>query len=385
MLEKTKEFLRNNKSIFWKSIALLGLVFLLVSMILLKLSPDISEWWSRYPARWYLTATGFLNKYIPFSLTEVFFISTIAYLIVLIVFIIKDFIKKKNPQAASKILTIPLIILSIITNYFFACGFAYNRKPIDLPYYETQVENFEFVDMYNYFVSDVNYCISQLDFKENGDVKTSLSILAISKLVEKECKKIDNSYYNSFTTYAKPMLSSFFYRELQITGVTFSSFGEANVNYLSTNCEIPITIAHEIAHTKGVIREDEANQFAFYVCLNSDDVYLRFSAYSCYFYQMRRLTSKSLMTDEDRGKIIGYDAQYTKSVNFMVDYWKKHDILSRIGDFFNDIYIKLNGVKEGTDSYSGGTDSTIEPGTGKLRASKYQQLFFEKYYRNKNS
>ena len=384
MLKKVKDFFNNHKSILWKSIVLLGLISFLIIMALLKLSPDISEWWSKYPARWYLTAMGFLTKYIPFSLTELFFLSTIAYIIVLIIFIIRDFVKKKNPQAVSKIISIPLIILSIITNYFFACGFAYNRKPIDLHYYSKQVDNSEFVEIYNYFVTDVNYCISQLEFEESGDVKTSLSIKDISALVAKECEKLDKDYYGSFNTFAKPMATSFFYRELQITGVTFASLGEANVNYLATKCELPITIAHEIAHTKGVIREDEANQLAFYLCLNSDNTYLRFSAYSCYFYQMRRLTSKELMTDEDRTRIINYDNHYAKAVNHMIDYWKKHDMLSKIGDFFNDLYIKMNGVKEGTDSYSGGTGSSIEPGSKKLIASKYQQLFFEKYYRSNN-
>ena len=44
---------------------------------------------------------------------------------------------------------------------------------------------------------------------------------------------------------------------------------------------------------------------------------------------------------------------------------------------------KSNGVEDGTNSYQGGTQSSIEPGTGKLNPSKYQQLFFEKYYRLK--
>ena len=100
-----------------------------------------------------------------------------------------------------------------------------------------------------------------------------------------------------------------------------------------------------------------------------------------YFYQISRLTSKGYMKDEDRAKVIKYDNRYAIAVNHSIDYWKKHDLLSKIGDWFNDLYIKLNGVKEGTESYSGGTSSSINPGSLKLNASQYQKLFFEKYYR----
>lgn len=375
------KFFKNHMLIFWECVALLSLIFLLVLFCLLRLNQDISEWWSLYPARWYMEAMGSLTRVIPFSLTELFFISTGAFIILLIVLIVKDLRKKKYNKAISRVIAIPLIVMSIVTNYFFACGFAYNRKPVALPFYETQVENDEFIDIHNYFVTDLNNCVDQLEFISNGDVKTNLTIPQISKLVEKEYTKIKDKYFHRVAVRAKPMLTSFVYRELQITGVTFSSLNEANINYLATNVEIPFVIAHELAHTKGVIREDEANQVAFYVCLNSDNIYLRFSAYAMYFYQISRLTSKGYMKDEDRAKVIKYDNRYAIAVNHSIDYWKKHDLLSKIGDWFNDLYIKLNGVKEGTESYSGGTSSSINPGSLKLNASQYQKLFFEKYYR----
>lgn len=376
-------FFKAHKPLFWKLMALLSLTLFLVLMILLRLNENISEWWSVNISRWYISFAGKLSQRINCSLTEVFFILTGLYIIFLLILIIKDLVKKKGLGALSKFISIPIIVLSIVTNYFFACGFAYNRKPIDLPYYQTQVENDEFVDIYNYFVSDLNYCISQLEFKENGDVKNKMTIKEISNLIQEEYKKYDNPRLNSFSTFAKPMSSSFLYREFQITGVTFNSFGEANINMLMTNGELPFTIAHELAHTKGIMREDEANQLAFYICLNSDNCFIRYSSYVCYFYQMRRLTQDDLMTKEDQERVIKYDVNYAKTVNYMIKYWKDHDLLSKIGDFFNDLYIKMNGVEEGTDSYNGGSDSSVEPGTKKLNASQYQKLFFEKYYRNK--
>ena len=377
------KFFKTHKALFWKLMTLLSLIFFLVLMILLRLSVDVSEWWTTYIARWYISFSGKLSQRFNFSLTEVFFILTVIYIIFLIILIIRDLTKKKGLCALNKFISIPIIVLSIATNYFFACGFAYNRKPIDLPYYETQVENAEFVDIYNYFVSDLNNCISELEFRDNGDVKIQIPPKELSKIIQDEYKKYNSSYLSEFATFAKPMSTSLIYRELQITGFTFNSFGESSVNMLILNAEMPLTIAHEFAHTKGVMREDEANQLAFYICLNSDHPLLRFSSYACYFNQMRRLTKDDLMTKEDQERIIRYDNQYAKTVNCMYDFWKEHDLLSKIGDFFNDLYIKMNGVKEGTNSYNGGSGSTVDPGTKKLNASQYQKLFFEKYYRNK--
>ena len=261
---------------------------------------------------------------------------------------------------------------------------AYNRKPIEIPYYVSEVENSEFKHIYNYFAADLNKCIEQSEFTDEGDLKCPYTYYEISQKVhESFSKNIDSDYYFKTETNVKPMISSFIYRELNITGVTFAPLVEANIDYLSTNLELPLVVAHEIAHTKGVMREDDANQLAFYICLNSDNYYIRFSAYISYLYQIRQLARDELMTKEEQESLHKYDNKYAKCVNSLIKYWKDHDLLERIGDWFNDLYIKSNGVDEGTKSYEGGTHSSIEPGTGKLHPSKYQQLFFEKYYRLK--
>lgn len=133
------------------------------------------------------------------------------------------------------------------------------------------------------------------------------------------------------------------------------------------------------------MREDDAYQVAFYVCLNSDNEYLRFSAYINYFYQMKRITTKDYLSEEQRNELHKVDSQYSKTYNFVYYYWQDHNLLGDIGDFFNNMYIKSSGVEEGTTSYQGGTDIKIDETTKKLVASSYHKLFFEKYFRNKNS
>ena len=277
---------------------------------------------------------------------------------------------------------IAIIALATINVYNFSCEFAYHRQEMPLPYYNEEINREEHVAIYNYFADDLNYCISQLEFKENGDVKTSMSLKEITKEVKKAYTIIEgDSYFHSYFGSVKPMASSFIYREFQITGVTFSSFGEANINILNTKADIPLTVAHELAHTKGVMREDDANKLAFYVCLNSEHPYLRYASYVAYFSQLEGMTSGYYLTDEERSNLHPIDSVFYQTRDHEYQYWQDHDLLGDIGDWVNDLYIKMSGVKEGTTSYSVGTSYEHDPLTSKLIPSLYQKLFFEKYYR----
>jgi hypothetical protein len=64
-----------------------------------------------------------------------------------------------------------------------------------------------------------------------------------------------------------------------ITGVYTFFTGEANLNIAFPDYTLPYTAAHELAHQRGIAREDEANFMAFLVCQESEDAYIRYSGY----------------------------------------------------------------------------------------------------------
>ena len=364
----------------------IGALFLLIGILymvsLFKNNPEVCESITRGFSRFYGSIVTKLSSIVPISLTEIFFVSIVALGIVLLVLAIINLCKKRFFKSLYRIMDIAIIALLTISIYDFSCEFAYHRKEIPLPYYQGDVLREEHVDIYNYFADDLNYCVSQLEFTPNGDVKTAMSLKEIVNEVKKAYKIIDgDSYYHSYFGSVKPMASSFIYREFQITGVTFASLGEANINMLNTKSDIPFTVAHELAHTKGVMREDDANKLAFYVCLNSEHPYLRYSSYVAFFYQIEGMTSSYYLTDEEKSGLHPVSNAFYQTRNYEYQYWQEHDLLGDIGDWVNDLYIKMSGVKEGTSSYSGGTSYEHDPTTSKLIPSLYQKLFFEKYYR----
>ena len=84
---------------------------------------------------------------------------------------------------------------------------------------------------------------------------------------------------------AKPVFFSHIMSYLDFTGFFFPFTGEANINVDSPACLIPSTIAHEIAHQRGVAEEDEANFVAVLASLeNGDAVYCYSSALLAYIY-----------------------------------------------------------------------------------------------------
>lgn len=370
-----------------------GVIVLLVVILLvlgaIKDNPDAAEGMSRTVARWYGAVMTFISSIFDFvSLTEVLFVTLAVIIIVLFVKFIKNLIKKKFIKGVCKLLNIGIIVLAVVDTYHLSCEAAYKRKPIPLPYYTEEIDGAEFVDIYNYFVEDINLVSSKLSFQKSGDVVNYMTIKEIASEVKKAYKIIaGDSYFNPYFGSTKSMISSFIYREFQITGVTFSPLGEANINYLIPVADIPFTIAHELAHTKGVMREDEANQLAFYVCLNSEHPYLRFSAYARYFYLMRSLTSKTYLNEDQRtNQLHKVEPQLSRYESYEYKFWKEHDLLAKIGDFFNNLYIKSSGVKEGTTSYNGGTGQQQSENPQKpIKPNSYQGLFFEKYYRINNN
>lgn len=65
---------------------------------------------------------------------------------------------------------------------------------------------------------------------------------------------------------------------INFTGFFFPFTGEANINVDCPGALIPSTIAHELAHQRGVAEEDEANFAAVLACLESGDDAYAYSA-----------------------------------------------------------------------------------------------------------
>lgn len=337
------------------------------------------HYWKKYQ---YIVSS--LNLIIPFSMMEVLAIHLFGGIIVLLVFMIKNFIDRKPVKAINNIFIILNIISLTAFNYYITAGIAYNRHYVNINLYEENVNKSDFYEIVNYFLDDFNYCASTLDFKENGDIKEIYTLSELNKLYKDEFSKLDNNYFFKYTPNAKYLASSFLYRELHIVGVSFSLTGEPNINYLNDVSDIPFTYAHEMAHAKGVMNEDQANLVSLYINLSSSNEYFRYSAYSRCFSSLLlllKLTNKDLYIDAYER----LNENIKKNWEYSNNYWNQFKLFEEIGDFINDLYLKING-SIGIDSYKDVTkvdEITDDDGSISYEIkefSPYQKLFFDFYY-----
>ena len=366
-----------------KVIFILAFTVFLVVMINLKNDVAICEAWTRGFARGYEVAIGTLFKWIPFSLTEVIIITLVVIAIILLVQMIVSLFKTDFLKSLSKFLSIGLMAISIITVYFATAEMAYNREQHPVTVYEEKVEKTEFRKINDYFIADMNKVTNDLQFQEDGEVVCPYSIGEMNDLIAVEFERLNTEYgdyFNPFTTRAKPMFTSFIYRELHITGVTFMPTAEANINYLNVNALKPITFAHEILHTKGVMKEEDADFIALYMMLTSKNSYFRYSGYYFSLSSLNLLADYTGVETDYEQVINSLNNNYKNNKAYGVKYWKEHNKFADFGNWINDLYLKISGEKEGTDSYND-TPTHVDPEKKEITSfSLYQKLYFKLYY-----
>lgn len=374
------------KAVFAKIYVLIAVILLFAALIVIRLFTASAEFWTRTFYRFIQSFFGPLASLIPFSLAEVFFILFGVTIITLIVLIIIDFSKKRGLIGLNKTLALILVATSTFAYYFATAGVAYGRYPVDIPQHQEDVESSEYVEIIEHFLADFNACADELEFTAEGSVIRSYSIRELSEILKIEYARLESDYFTSFTPNVKPMFLSFLFREFNITGISFAPTTEPNINYLTPDSQLVSTMAHEIAHSKGAMREQDANLVAAYILLNSDDPYLRYSGYFTTFYSIISLSN--YVGDEDkygelsnslRDEIKG-DYQYSRS------YWEKYDFLDDMATWFNNLYLMIVGNK-GVSSYvdTPDIDETTDPDTGDpvyyiKEYSPYQKLYFYFYY-----
>ena len=372
-------FIKKHLALSIKLGVLLLLIILFVIFVILKNNVAIAESWSTGFTATFIAVVGTITKEIPFSLLEVGAIILATFIIFFIVMMIIDFKHKEIFTAFHRIVNIALIIFSILLTYQATAEMMYNRKPLEIPLYKEAVAKEEFKGIISYFIDDLNECCNHLEFLEDGDI-VAPDISEINEKVALEYHNFQSTYLFDFTTKAKPMyLSSWLYREFHITGITFIPFAEANVNFLNVNAGKAFTLAHELAHTKGAMREGDADLVASYITLHSSDYYLR---YSGYYYTIGSLMTLAKYTgnDTDYNELYNkLDVRFKKNISFNNKYWKEHNKANDFANWWNDLYLKMSGEKEGSSSY-GDSSMHVNPDKEVIVFSNYQKLYFDIFY-----
>lgn len=368
---KTKKEISFRKSFIRRSIVIAVAAVLLLVIILLSKIEALAEFMTRTVSRFLLMIAGNITSIFPFSILEFLLIVGVLVLLTgIVLFFVR--LKKLGKKSFLGILDLTIVILCFVILYQFCVGFAYYRAPLDLSAEVKEMNDSFAASAASYFADDFSILANTLERDEKGCVIIPYTHKELNEKLRTEFERLDNGYLNPYTPKYKNVGLSSVMAELGIAGVFFGPLGEANITGYAQDFEKPFYAAHEIAHAKGIMRESEADLVAAYLLLTSDDPYLRYSGYM--FTYDYHLLNPIYWSNNDL-----YMEFYTqipqvvweeRAISYEIYYKYDHlnNYLSEVGNKVNDLYLKLNGQKDGTASYNdyGNTEITYpepsEPG-----------------------
>jgi hypothetical protein len=294
---------------------------------------------------------GALFDFLPFSVFECLVIAILPIFALLIFLAVKAF---KAGNGTRFLLTLLSLVFIIGTEYILALSISYNTTPV---YEKMEIEMVEInedslaktlsilVDEVNALSAEIAYEDGVSRFDGDGELLGAKITDAMSRL---------NSHgagLNSFKTRPKMIYFSKAMSYLSLLGIYTFYTGEANVNSLYPDYDRVFSTAHEMAHQRGVLRENEANFVAYASLSASEDAYLRYSAALSmveYIGSALYRTNKARYYEVIAPLSDGPRADINASNQIYREY--SDTILSDISEFFNDLFLKSNGT-EGVVSY----------------------------------
>ena len=248
----------------------------------LRGSFTLMTWMSAHVVRPWHRFFGKLFNDLPFSVAGVLIAAFVLGCLAYIVYSIVQAVRCGGVARRAYLLFITAVSLTALIYalfcllwgvYYYTSDFEAQSGVHAVP---VSVERLESVT--RYFAQLADSYGAQVDRDENGLYAAGLDeIFERSAMLYDEVEK-SFPCLTGDGLLAKPFLFSKGMSLVNFTGFFFPFTGEANINVDSPACMVPSTIAHELAHQRGVAAEDEANFVAVLACLENGDADYCYSA-----------------------------------------------------------------------------------------------------------
>ncbi|MBE6713733.1 MAG: DUF3810 domain-containing protein [Ruminococcaceae bacterium] len=290
----------------------------------------------------------------PFSFMEFLFLSSPLIIICTAVLICKR--AKMGRIFLIRSLSSLLSIFSCVY-FLFSVGFAPGYHTTSLAErLGLKVEKAQAVQVYDTAVimaEKLNDLCADVSYLSDG---SSVLLTDYGELSDKLCDSYRDLYSSyglsgTFDARIKPLVISPYMTYTHLSGIYSFFTGEANLNTNYPDFINVYTTAHEMAHQRGISREDEANFCAFLVLLESDSPYLQYCAYlNMFLYLTDALYSSSVSMYNRAYSLL--DGRCTGDIIAYSEFFDKYRDSSAadISDSLNDAYLESQGTA-GVESY----------------------------------
>jgi len=326
-----------------------------VLQLLFLASPTFSDFYNRYPGAYFRGLLATLTGWFPFSLAE-----TILMILPLIVVLMVWLIIRVSKGTLRQMVSLTLSMLAVLSFFFssFVLGFSagYRGSSLDEKLgLDRQKVSAEELDMTaRALLAGLKETLPHIDYQYGGASLMPYTVKEMNQKLQDAYAKAAKVYdfLPTFRSTVKQVVLSEPMTYTHISGVYTYFTGESNLNINFPDYTLPYTAAHELAHQRGIAREDEANFVAFLVCLGSDDPYIRYSGYmSVYEYVISALYKadkdryNALLNETDlafRYEMIAYNEFFEKY---------KENVAANVSGAINNSYLQSQGQTAGSKSY----------------------------------
>ena len=319
------------------------------------LSPLFADWFNRTIGTALRTVLAKLTGWFPMSLAEAILLSLPVTLTVLFVICIR---KSKDGKRQMVRCVLALLSVAVFLYALFVFTFApgYRAPTLDtklaLEWKDVSAE--ELYETAKVVTDRLNELADQVNFAENvGSVRPYTHKETVEKCMASYEKLAEEyAFLPVLRAPVKQIVLSEWMTYTHISGVYTYFTGEANLNTNYPYFVNVYTTAHEMAHQRGIARENEANFIAYLVCISSEDPYMQYCGYlNMYEYLINPLHKASpkmytlIINSLDRR--VRYDLQ---CYSIFFDKYRE-SVASDVSQAVNNTYLVLQGQEDGTRSY----------------------------------
>ncbi|MBP3685886.1 MAG: DUF3810 domain-containing protein [Clostridia bacterium] len=311
----------------------------------------------------------------PISVGELFFLAFLVYLPIwfttLIFALKRKYALRHIHRKMRRVLLAPVAAICIVLCIFFftfAPSYYVPTAAKQLGISESDIYDGDLYATLEYFVSEINADIKEIEFDEAGFSKSPISFSVLST-------QINHSFQttSSFKRIcpgtgvpAKQFLLSPVLTKFGIAGIYTFYTGEANINTAVPDVYLPFNTAHELAHQRGIASENDADFVAFITCASSTDSYTRYSGHlNALGTMMREIDSALTLAKETDAKYAASVHKNVKEILSKLDERAKNELdvanefwqanhspaLTQAASDLNDTYLKAQGQSAGVASY----------------------------------
>lgn len=356
---------------------------------------NVIAWNSTSFCDWYIATIfpiwvntyGRLTGCIPFSVGEWMIVAGLLLTVITVLsFILYPFFRKRKPgRILARICCGYLwIVAGVSLVMTLNCMILYHASTFSEHYFQQDSEEYtveELMILYQQVASECNQLCDEISRDENGmaiyignNDLTGASKKEVQNAMADEARlvmrKLGEKYPQLDGWYPRPkaMFFSDFMCQQHMQGYYFPFSMEANYNEVMNILNYPATMCHELAHLRGYIYEDEANLIGYLACLESDDIFFRYSGnlsvltYICNdLYKLKKKNPEAYRQALEEVKPVVVKEQVWEDHIFVSDEewdrinqkaWIDTDVVDKAADVFIDTNLKVNGIADGKISYS---------------------------------